>query len=267
MQFTPDLRQALRLIDTAPGRLSRVFMPTQPCDLLQGSPDARAMFHPIPVVQVCLAGPLRVRFRRLTCDLAPGDAIVIPAATWYTAIYGTRQRGFMVGFGWLGRQADLWLEGPGLSLWAGMPLEPVRRLIRHSAAMDQVDRIGTVRELLRTVASEPLDGMRSVPAPIERMLDVVLRRLHLGPSATDLVRASGLGRSQAYALFTGFYGLSPRRALELRRLELAGALLATGHGVCEVAAACGWQNRETFSRAWSRQHGRPPRASRLPSGR
>lgn len=100
-----------------------------------------------------------------------------------------------------------------------------------------------------TVAGEPLDDLRSVPAPIERMLDVVLRRLHLGPTAADLVHASDLGRSQAYALFTDFYGLSPRRALELRRLELAEALLAAGHGVSETAAACGWANRKTFSRA------------------
>ncbi len=110
-------------------------------------------------------------------------------------------------------------------------------------------RTEIVCDLLRTVAGEPLDDLRSVPAPIERMLDVVLRRLHLGPTAADLVHASDLGRSQAYALFTDFYGLSPRRALELRRLELAEALLAAGHGVSETAAACGWANRETFSRA------------------
>lgn len=267
MKFTPDLRQALRLLDACPERLGRVMAPSTPTDLLRGPPEGSSLFHSIPVVQVCLAGTLRFRFRRQICDLAPGDAIVIPAATWYAVSAGRHHRTFLVGFGWLGDRADLWIEGPTLSIWAGMPLEPARRLIRQAAAAADGARLAPVRDLLRTVAADDLHGMRSILPAIERMLDVVLRRLHLGSTAADLVRASGLGRSQAYNIFTAFYGLSPRQALELRRLELAGALLSAGHGVSQAAAACGWRNRETFSRTWTRRHGRPPRASRRVTAR
>ena len=267
MQFSPALRQALRLLDTAPERLRRVVTPPAPHDLLRGNLRGGGIFHPIPVVQVCLAGPMRVRTRNQRFDLGPGDAIAIPAATWH-GYPETHPQQLLVGFGWLGSRSDLWMDGPGFNLWASMPHEPMRGLIRRAAtAANEAERLAMVRDLLTAVAAEDLDGLRSVPAPIERMLEVVLRRLHLGPTAADLVHASGLGRSQAYSLFTSFYGLSPRRALELRRLELAKALLSAGHGVSETAAACGWRNRETFSRRWSRQHGCPPRASRLPPGR
>lgn len=263
MQFTPALRHALRLLDGSSAGLKRVLVPTSPGDLLRGRFDDHAIFHPIPVVQVCLCGPLRIRTRGGVCDLQPGDALAIPAATWYRYPPPHPQQ-YWVGFGWLGQRADLWLSGPGLDLWAGMPLEPARTLIRQAvASTDAGRRLDHVRALLDGLADETLDHLRSVPLPVERMLDVLLRRLHRAPAVADVVRASGLGRSQAYARFTSFYGLSPHRALEIRRLELAAALLANGHGVAACADACGWRNRETFSRCWSRHHGSPPRAARL----
>jgi|GEM_PF-2444409 len=231
-------------------------------DLLHRADVEMGMFHAIPVVLIALAGPLRVSFRRKFYDLQPGEAIAVPATTWHTYHVGQRHRGMLAGFGWLGDRADLWLEGPDFSLWATLPLEPARRLIRQSIDDDAATRTTAVRTLLQSVADESLDGMCLLTQPIAGMLEVILKRLHLGPTVTDLVRASGLGRSQAYAVFINFYGLSPRRALELRRLEMAEAVLAAGHGVAETAAVCGWRNRETFSRAWSRHHTHPPRTAR-----
>lgn len=262
MQLTTELRRALRLMDGSPENLRQVHAPAMQGDLLHGSFDDRATFHAVPVVMVCLEGPLQVRFRRKTCNLSAGDVVLIPQATWHVwAEPATRGSGF--GVGWLGDRADLWLFGAGVSWWwATMPLEPVRSRLREAASAPSHLRLEAVRSLLRSVIEEDHEAFRTVSPAIESMLNVILRRLHHGPKVAELVRASGLGRSQAYAAFTAFYGISPRRALEVRRMELAEALLSAGTGVSETAIACGWRNRETFSRAWSRHHGAPPRVTR-----
>ncbi len=262
MHLTTELRRSLRNMDNAPDSLRLVHAPARQGDLLLGAFDERASFHAVPVVMFCLEGPMQVRFRRKTCNLSAGEAVLIPQATWHVWSESVN-RGAGFGVGWLGDRSDLWLFGPGHAWWwASMPLEPVRSRLRHAAVAPGHQRLDAVRSLLRAVVAEDHDAFCTVSPAIQAMLDVILQRLHCGPKVAELVRASGLGRSQAYAAFTGFYGMSPRRALEVRRMELAEALLSAGNGVSETAIACGWRNRETFSRAWSRHRGAPPRAMR-----
>lgn len=261
-RFAPGLRRALRLLDGAGARLGTVHSPPTAGDLARGPFSDEAAFHPIPVAICCLAGPLRLAFRGRSLDLAAGDAVVVPAATWYRS-HPPRGEALGVGFGWLGNHADCWLFSAHDWFWIRLPLEPQRLLLRRAAAAGPAERQTALRELLLYLVDQELEDLREYPPALGGMLDVVLRRLHRGATTADLVRASGLSRSRAYALFTGFYGLSPRRALELRRLELAEALLAAGCPVAEAARHSGWSRRETFSRAWRRQHGSPPRQRRV----
>lgn len=73
-------------------------------------------------------------------------------------------------------------------------------------------------------------------------------------SEGELVRRSGLGRSQLNALFVRAAGLTPRRYFERRRLEAASRLLEhTGMGIKEVAADLGFRHESHFSQ-WFKTH-------------
>lgn len=73
-------------------------------------------------------------------------------------------------------------------------------------------------------------------------------------SEVELVRHSGLGRSQLNALFVRIAGTTPRRYFERRRLEAAKRLLEhTGMSMKEVAADLGFRHESHFSH-WFKIH-------------
>lgn len=97
----------------------------------------------------------------------------------------------------------------------------------------------------------------------DRLLDVFteLDRRPLGQKfcEVELVKNSGLGRSQLNALFVGVAGMTPRRYFERRRLEAARRLLEhTGMSMKEVAADLGFRYESHFSQWFKMRAGTSP---------
>lgn len=80
---------------------------------------------------------------------------------------------------------------------------------------------------------------------------------------SDLARVAalaGLSSSAAHRAITAAIGQSPKSFETETRLQLGALLLvATEARVIDVAWACGFTNHETFTRAFSKRFGEPPR--------
>lgn len=76
----------------------------------------------------------------------------------------------------------------------------------------------------------------------------------------DVAAATGLSPSRVQRVMTDAMGESPKRFQRRTRLELAAVLLmATDARVIDVAMAAGFQNHETFTRAFTDRFGTNPR--------
>ncbi len=80
---------------------------------------------------------------------------------------------------------------------------------------------------------------------------------------SDLARVAalvGLSTSAAHRAITAAIGQSPKSFETETRLQLGALLLvATEARVIDVASACGFAKHETFTRAFSKRFGEPPR--------
>lgn len=74
--------------------------------------------------------------------------------------------------------------------------------------------------------------------------------------------AAGLARSRFHDLYVALRGEAPGDFLRRARIDAACAMLERGASVAEAAAAGGFADRCSFSRAFVRAMGRPPRAWR-----
>lgn len=90
-----------------------------------------------------------------------------------------------------------------------------------------------------------------------------LALLHRAPglpwSVTDLAAQAGASRTVLAERFVFFLGEPPLRYLARWRLQLAARLLETTRStIVQVAAEVGYESEAAFSRAFSREFGRPP---------
>ncbi len=256
-----DARQRTwwRLFDDLPGRLGRVHAWRVP---QPGIPRGAGGIHPNPTSVICLAGVVRVRAcGESTIDLGPGDALLVGPGVWHE--HAPLRRGsIFAGQGFLMDCSDLAFAEHGCSWGGRLAAEPSRQLM-ESALAEQKEgtRRDRLRDLLRHVGTEAVDDTDFSAAGLRPMIDLLWSRFHTGLTVEELLRASGLSRSRAYAVFTAGYGATPKSALETMRLWLASGILASGQPVADTARRCGFGTTGTFTRAWRRAHGRPPRAS------
>lgn len=97
---------------------------------------------------------------------------------------------------------------------------------------------------------------RRIGAGIELMHAMLDRPLTIA----EIARHACLSPFHFHRLFTAFTGQTPHRYLRRLRLERARALLRSGgRSVTEVARACGFESPTSFSTAFGRQFGAPPR--------
>ncbi len=219
-------------------------------------------YHHVPTLILCLSGTVRLKRGTTQKDLQAGQALMIEAGVRH---HHAPLRHDAVAFsqGLMATWSDVILADRNGAWHGRLPLEPARHLL--TVAMSEPDMAlatQAVAHLIAQVCDESIEELNLAHPAIRRMLDVLWNDLHLGVSTEDLIKASGLGRSQAWALFTAAYGISPHRALVDARLALADRLLAAGHGVAETARLCGFGHPATFSRQWRTAHGRSPRQNR-----
>jgi AraC-like DNA-binding protein len=247
----PRERRWARLLEALPDHLG-------PVTRWQAGPEPRGEghLHHVPTLAVCLAGVLRISRPGTRLDLAPGAALLLAPGVWHQ--HAPLRRGAIAfNLGFLPAACDLAFGDDQGWRTGCVPLHPARRICAR--ALSEPDPRTAVRDLLVAVLAEDIRpvGLFVHPA-MGRMLGTFWRRLHLGVGAADLVRASGLGPSRAFAIFKEAYGLTPHQALGRARLELAAGLLAAGVGVGETARRCGYPDRRAFTRAWRTVHGTPP---------
>lgn len=254
----PTQRRWWRLLDELPHRLIAVHQwHSGPLPPREGG----GSLHANPTSVVCLVGVVRIRRPDLVIDLHPGEALVIAAGVWHE--HEPLRRGSVwFGQGFLPAWSDVVL-GDAAASWSGkLPSEPSRRLMDTVLAQtDPARRRQVFAELIRQVLSESVTDLVFAEPALQRMVRRLWNSLHRGVTVADLVRASGLSRAQAYRLFTAGYGVPPKAAIARNRLWLAESLLASGLPIATVAARCGYPSADTFTRAWKRAQGRPPRAS------
>ncbi len=223
-----------------------------------------AHMHTVPTLVACLNGVSRVtggpagRGQRHAVDLGPGDALLILPGVWHhheplRPGSSSYSQGFQAAF------SDLLLVDQDARLWSKVPIEPSRRLAEAIVtATTPTARRAAVAALIDQVLAEPAEPLGRLHPALSAMIGTLWHRLHEPITARDVIAASGLGRSQAFALFQSYFGESPKRALTRQRLELARALLSEGFPVTEVAARCGFPTRATFTRLVRRELGAPP---------
>lgn len=83
------------------------------------------------------------------------------------------------------------------------------------------------------------------------------------PLLSDVARVAGCSESHLRRLFVAARGVSPQAAFEELRISRARDMIRSGAAsMKEVAEACGYDSPSSFSRAFSRIEGRPPRELR-----
>lgn len=218
--------------------------------------------HACPTSIVCLEGVVRVTAPDRRIDLHAGEALIVGAGVRHE--HAPLRRGSLwFGQGFMPACSDVVFADAARDWHGRLPSQPSRRLMDAALAdADAERRRARFRDLLAQVLSETVEDLRFANPALRRMIALLWSSLQRGITVDDLVAASGLGRAQAYAVFTAGYGIPPKAALAQARLGLAGGMLAGGLPIARIAAACGYPSADTFTRAWKRVHGAPPRAAR-----
>ncbi len=256
--LSPELRRLLALLDALPGRLGAVqvlALDARHAGRFDGQDQHR---HSVPTLVACLTAPLRIESAGRRWDLASGDVALIAPGVWHRHA-PLRPGAALLGMGVRTRCCDVVLATPGTSFWGSVPREPAARRLAEAVTAPAAARRTAALAVLDLLLGERLEPLEPDPPAVERMLHRLWGNLDSGLGAADLVAASGLGRSQAFALFTAAEGISPRRAVEQERLRLAAALAAAGLAPAEIARAVGFPDAAALQRVRRRVGGGPSR--------
>lgn len=226
--------------------------------------------HSVPTLVVCVHGSARISSSARTgsrahsgsdsarVDLLAGDALILQPGAWHR--HETIRKGALVfQQGFLRGRADFWFANHERMLMASVPEFPSRRTLETACATrDATERCRILREHITNITNEVAEPLRPIPPAVSLMEEVLWSLVSRPGSADDIIRASGVGRAQAYRLFTQHLGQTPAVALLTMRLDLAERLLAEGLAIYEVAERCGFTSRVVFSRAFHRERGYAP---------
>ncbi len=220
--------------------------------------DVGDHLHHIPTVVVCLAGAVRIEGGpQGSHDLLAGEALAIPPATRHRHA-PLRAKAQYIDIGAVSDVTDFEVRGDGVRVWGRAPLQPYHgwceRLTRSSSADDRRE-LG--RRLCRGLAAERLATM-SYPNPALDRMTAALWPMTPGLTTRRILAASGLGPSQAHAVFKAFFRASPKQMILQLRLGMARHLLDEGASVAEAAEQAGFARRADLTRAWRARHGSAP---------
>ena len=98
---------------------------------------------------------------------------------------------------------------------------------------------------------------------LARCVEIMISHVGTPLSASEIATRAGLQVRQMRKLFTRYLKQSPTRHFQTLRLEQARNLLRNSHqAVGTIAVLCGFENIETFSRAYKKHYGVPPSKDR-----
>jgi AraC-like DNA-binding protein len=213
--------------------------------------------HLVPTLVVCLKGVVRVELAQGHVDLTVDEALLLPmCVTHKHTPLRAGSAAFAMGF-MLGR-ADVGVH-IGEDMCVGtIPEQPARADLEAACQADAGQRLRLTRSVLGMLDFELIRPWAPMPEPTYRMW-MYLRRERLSPISTrDVLRASGLGLTQAYALFRAWFGTTPLALLRKYRLDYAQYLISQGRSITEAAHASGFRNRRHLTSACQKEHSVPP---------
>jgi AraC-like DNA-binding protein len=241
----PGVFACWRLVEAFPAKLRAVRVlaarSAPPDSTLDGH------LHAEPTVVCCLAGVARIETGAGRIDLAAGEAAVVAPGAWHTHP-PLRAGSAVFAQGTIGRRSDVVLATPERRWWVVVPEQPARELLARALGGAASERRTAVAELAAQFAREPATALAMSPdqAAMARFLWANFTR---PISGAEIVRSSGLGRSQAHESFRACFGESPKRALTRCRLAMAARLDAEGLEPAEAAARSGFMTAARLGRA------------------
>jgi AraC-like DNA-binding protein len=150
-------------------------------------------------------------------------------------------------------------------------LSTFARLVGEEASEEKPGRDLVLSRLIEVMLIEALRSTQGEDAPAgllrglgDARLAAAMREMHRDPAhpwtVGELAKAAALSRSAFFDRFTRAVGLAPMEYLLAWRMALAKDLLRHNDlGVAEVAERVGYGSASTFSTAFSRHVGQPPR--------
>lgn len=97
------------------------------------------------------------------------------------------------------------------------------------------------------------------PKPLTRALELLHSTKSFHFSVSEMASLAGVSEPYLYSLFSHYLHSSPHQYLLNYRLRLARTRLASSDdSIKEIAEACGFENLESFYRAFRRTTGMPP---------
>lgn len=263
--FSPAGIRLWNLVQARHGRLRRVRRLAA-----RDSPDPfrpSCHMHAVPHLLLCLAGAARVRLGRGgAIDLVPGEALAMAPGAWHHH-EPLAAGGVLYIQGLLPTASDVTIWEGGRPHPSLVPLEPSRLLLqRLNELPPDGDAMAVCDELIEQFLREEARPWELPSGPLGAMTLHYWHNLHRPITAADLVAVSGLGGTRANRLFRDYHGQSPKQALLASRIALARQLLREGMAVGEAAPRCGFATVNSFTRAFRRACGVPPRAWRACAG-
>lgn len=137
------------------------------------------------------------------------------------------------------------------------------------AAMEQVGETLRGQELISTFMSQVLarqgergtvrlDALSPGTHRLNAARDYLASQSHRDIGIAELAQVSGLSRAHLTRAFTRHFGVPPHVWLNAWRLSRARQQLLAGHGLADVAAACGFADQSHFTRRFKGTMGLPP---------
>lgn len=126
--------------------------------------------------------------------------------------------------------------------------------------------VGWVLRAMSEAASglPPSEHKAHDQAAIMRVHGVLSRKFVRPPAIEDLARMVGLGETKLRALFQSTFGVNPQEFCLEKRMQEAQHLLLSGKlSIQQVAARLGYGRQSSFTNAFTRRYGHPPRELRL----
>lgn len=117
------------------------------------------------------------------------------------------------------------------------------------------DVFGLFSELLEIGTYRAPNTKNTGARYVDSVCDFIAANYHRKISAEDISEYVGLEYSYLYRLFKKTCGISPAAYLNDYRLNKAAELCKRGMSVKEIAPSVGYNDRSTFSRAFSRHFG------------
>jgi AraC-like DNA-binding protein len=237
-----QLSETLRAVTVASARTGRL-------------PDAE--FHLVPTLVACLKGAVRVELPRGHVDLAVDEALLLPLGIKHRHA-PLRAGSVAFGLGFMLDRADIGLH-IGEDIWvATIPEQPARGHLEAACSADAAERLRLTCQALGQMQVDVIKPQAPMPEPTYRMW-MYLRRERMSPISTrDVLRASGLGLTQAYTLFRAWFGTTPLHLLRQYRLDYARHLITQGQSVSAAAHASGFRSRRHLTAACQKVYGLPP---------